>query len=888
MKRLILAIAAVSILFGAASCKKENLGVVTPGNGGTPLDVIKATVAVPAADGKLSLVEDTQLQTVTPAFEVDDELFGFTGDVKYAYKCTSVDEDGNAIFTRTSENAPSAEDGTIVTLFFAPGYNMDSIKEGKLAIDITGQKAGIDSELPVIMAAQGAVESGECVMAFGNEVSIISVNEAVLTDAEAGTEMASLSVSGLHGKIEYSLDSEDGSLVSVMPAETDVITNTGVLSVAEGSKFGGCVATFQSEETTHVFTATAADGAKYSWTATSKAVAENSYVKVAGKTFDPKYVAQIGSDKYMTLAKAVATANEATENVTVAMLEDVSESHSLTINNSDAVVTLDFNGHTIASTATPALICSTNFVVDDLSASKNGGIKAADGNSRKQALVVRGGDGNKINAGTFIGYHPAGVVRIGGKGTTTIAEGVTVTSNTEVTRTEGSRAVLNAFSNSDDAGTTLIINGGTFTSRKCGVLRTAYGAIEVKGGTFVSDCDSLFHATQQAYESSIAGGYFFAGTTPATRGLYIGGSSFVNGKSKISGGYFNSTLEPGEEEISYIKSGYQFIELPEAEVKDGRSYPYSVVEYIPATNEASVNGVEYAFFDDAVKAAKDYNGEADKVTLKLLENVEVTGKYDLTNKPGKDFYLDINGKTLTVSVDSCFASDVDLYVVDTGAEKGLITTSKPRLFVKNIFSNTKDTDKPVLGGDLHLVGCHLESTDEQTSTGTGSNTAMISLYGKSGTGLQPKLFMDGAVIDKKATGKALFIRYSNMEMNNSEVNCTCSEGETSGWCVYFYATCTVNIENSSFYSQNNACLRSNSSNPKVNIKSGTYLYSGDGVNWFSASNTGYGVFNLYSGSFFSANPTPTPSVANVVVKEGSVQGTSETKFGRTYSWTVAK
>ena len=375
MKKTLFAFFAVALLFSAASCQQEIKEEVSD----NALKTILVTVANP--DTRLALTEGATV--VTPSFTTNDVIFGFTGTTTYAYKCTAAGTDTTpAEFTLSSTTAPSADQGTVLTLFFAPGYDETSIVDGKLAIDITAQKAATAAELPIVMTAQATVDAaGSCKAEFTNRTSIIDVKDAVLTNAAEGTAISSFKASGLCGKMEFSLAS-DGTLQASAATATDEISNTSVAAVAAGSKVSACLATFPTPAAGDVvFTATDANAVAYTYTAAGKTVGASQYIKVSGKTFSAGAAPEPGTiliSSFEEFSAAVLVTWSATENVTLKLVADVDiddDSIDLT-NENEKAVTLDLNGHVLSSSRTMVLSTYGLLNVVDSSTGKTGKIHA--------------------------------------------------------------------------------------------------------------------------------------------------------------------------------------------------------------------------------------------------------------------------------------------------------------------------------------------------------------------------------------------------------------------------------------------------------------------------------------------------------------------------------
>lgn len=199
-KNLLIIAAAAAMILGSASCTKETLsqkaGIEISGKTLDEIRVPRKTTTRVGIDSYC-----------TPFFEVNDEIFGWDAEGNsYSYKCTDVTQTA-FVFARTSEFAPSAEQGTTVNLVHAPGYGTTDIVEKALAIDLSSQSGS----LPLVMHAMGKVDGeGCCELEFNNDVAVIEIKDAVLTGAEENQEFT-MSLEGSNTRLQMSL-SESESL----------------------------------------------------------------------------------------------------------------------------------------------------------------------------------------------------------------------------------------------------------------------------------------------------------------------------------------------------------------------------------------------------------------------------------------------------------------------------------------------------------------------------------------------------------------------------------------------------------------------------------------------------------------------------------------------------
>ena len=361
-------------------------------------------------------------------------------------------------------------------------------------------------------------------------------------------------------------------------------------------------------------------------------------------------VAQVGENKYETLAAAIAAANNGE---TVTLLKDVTENVEIA---KEKNLTLDLNGKTLSGgtgTAKAALSNLGTITIRDTSEAKTGTIKRDD-------------------KGT-VGETSYYVIR--NQGTMTIESG-TVINNSGYRKTNptGSMVGSSLICNGDcKEGGTLTIKGGTLTQNnfiaiKNGVL----GVLHVTGGKITSNHSAIqnwfkaditggeikgqlwtdaWEEGKSVGETKIGGGAEFTGeivmdiTGSVVPTLAINGGNLdvtnwritstaakAGAKPAVSGGTFSSAV-PAE----YCAEG--FIPVKNA---DG-TYGVKAGAYV-----AQIGDVKYETLKDAVNAAKD--GDIVMLLTDATEDVTIN----------KNITLDLGGKTLT----------------NTGAGKATVTIDK--------------------------------------------------------------------------------------------------------------------------------------------------------------------------------------------------------------------
>ena len=356
-----------------------------------------------------------------------------------------------------------------------------------------------------------------------------------------------------------------------------------------------------------------------------------------------KYVAQIGSKKYETLADAIRLA---AKGKTITLLANVTENVEIAANKN---LTLDLNGFTLnggTGTAKAALYNLGTITIQDSSAAKTGTIKRDDTGAVGETsyYVIRNQGTMTIESGTVInnsGYRKA--------------------------NSTGSMIGSSLICNGDcDEGGTLTIKGGTFTQNNFIAIKNgALGVLHVTGGTITSNHSAIqnwFKADitggeikgqlwtdawkegESVGETKIGGDAKFSGeivmdiTGSEAPTLAINGGNLnvtnwritnaaanAGAKPAVSGGTFSSAVKE-----EYCATGY----IPTANA-DGT---YGVKEGVYV---AKVDNVKYETLQAAIDAAKGGS------TVRLLANVTLTET--AVFPAGKTVHLNLVGHNITAT-----------------------------------------------------------------------------------------------------------------------------------------------------------------------------------------------------------------------------------------------
>ena len=313
---------------------------------------------------------------------------------------------------------------------------------------------------------------------------------------------------------------------------------------------------------------------------------------------DALAAASIGTAKYITLAAAIAAANNGE---TVTLLKDVTEDVTI-----DKNITLDLGGKTLTNTG--AGKATVTIAKGATATVQNGSIIGGTSYYNIQNNGIATFTGVTATAGN------TGSSMIDNWGTLTIESGTY----------EGGLNVVKS-----EEGSTLTINGGKFTrdwAPKYGVTGTilVYGTTTIKDGTFIDKSTSnnarvVVTGVVEGYTSItyVKGGSF---TIAGSGNIFHGLGKATSDNFEVSGGTFNKSISDG-----YCADGF-----------------------IPTKNADGTYGVKEGKYVAQVGKYNKYESLAEAIshssrsTIKLLANVTE----NVTIPAGKTITLDLNGFTL--------------------------------------------------------------------------------------------------------------------------------------------------------------------------------------------------------------------------------------------------
>ena len=453
---------------------------------------------------------------------------------------------------------------------------------------------------------------------------------------------------------------------------------------------------------------------------------------------DALAVASIGTAKYISLAAAIAAANNGE---TVTLLKDVTENVEIA---KEKNLTLDLNGYTLNGGTGTAKAALTNY----------GTITITDSSTTKTGTIKRDDTG-------IVGETSYYVIR--NQGTMTIESGTVINnSGYRKANSTGSMSGSSLICNGDDDALTPVLNieGGKFVQENFIAIKNGLlGTLNVSGG----EISSKHSAIQNWYKATITGGtingqlwtdaFVWAEGTSIGE-TKIGGNAEFNGEivMDITGTNVIPKLEITDGELNVTKwnittaaanagakpavSGGTFKAAVPAD--------YCAEGFIPTDNGdgtfgvksgayvAQIGDVKYETLQAAINAAK----AGDTVTLLVNATEDVTINKDIT--------LDLGGKTLT----------------NTNAGKATISVTGGKVTVKggSVMGGTKYYNIEV------TKGSNANLTLENVTATAGNNAAsMIDNWGtltiESGT------YEGGLNVVKSEEGSTLTINGGKFTLN---------------------------------------------------------------------------------------------------------------------------
>ena len=541
----------VAASLAVAACQPKELDNIVPDDNPDVKSVkITATIEDIDATKVEYAISD---EAIKPAWEVDDELFGFDANGgKFTYVVKSVDENtGEATIEPKQGTSYTPEEGTVVYGIYYPGKDTSDIKDGSLAIDLAGQDGTLSGTSPAIMCATATVTAGadgnEIRFKFANQTAIIGLKKIQLgTDAApvASATIDQIAIEGVvtHGKLsvddggEIKLTPGDkASTVYAVPSESNWTTDdNGLITFVDKDK-KPCPVAFavlpKAGTTPTVYAYTADAAFKNGKAIDSKTMVAGNYYYMSKKldvSGDPVASLTVGgvTSQYFTIDAAFDAADCSNANSTITLLADCGAASQLALNTNtgSGAVTLDLNGHELTTITTDygILVDNRTLTIEDKSLSGGGEIKSESTN--KYLLYTS---------------HAARVTISSGTLSTTSYRAICVQTNVLVDI--NGTAVISSADHGVYSYGTLNVSG------TASIAADSYGIYVTSGTTTISE-----NATVTATEDGTYGCYVYSGSNKPK--LVVTGGTIkslapasgnttknairvtTNGKAEISGG----------------------------------------------------------------------------------------------------------------------------------------------------------------------------------------------------------------------------------------------------------------------------------------------------------------------------------------------------------------
>ena len=644
MKKIVSVLSIAAVLISMTACEHENLA---PDGGLNPDFKVTATIEPIENTTRVGYTVDNTENTVTPEWQVDDQIFGFDSEGNtFTYRVSAVDDGTKeATLALVGEYTPGTASKAYAIYY--PGKTVSNF-EGSgtaltLAVDLSAQSGALNTSSPVLMCATADITPGGINFSFQNQTAIIGVKAFQLPEAATITSM------DLNGVITTgSFSVVEGVLKLTPKGSPTKVTATGNWTTADDGglqkvKTGVYFASLPTTGANLVLNASSStkEYANVTAIASTDLVAGNYYYMskiLAGS------VAEISAVKYATIDEAFAVANRATSNVTITLLADCLASGSLSLNDTGSgAVTLDMNGkdltmpnqicvsgRTLTITDSSSGLLAEQGTIDftytggyALYVESSGTLNFQGGtlqnNHTSQALYSTSSivnmTGGKVLAQKYAAVYSTGMFTISGNA---IIESLTSTAiyndggtlsvegNARLTaggnygvNTNGAKgisyirgnAVVNSVSGNAiyaQGGSTVEISGTPSGYSESGAtIYAANGTINIKGGNFSRGGNGNGYVAYTGNASgriTISGGTFY--NTPASSVVraYTSGSVIT-----VTGGYFKSTgINPIDVNNGtvYVKGGFFNKAIQPNYAQDNESKVYvNVLNDDPLTSE---------------------------------------------------------------------------------------------------------------------------------------------------------------------------------------------------------------------------------------------------------------------------------------------------------------
>ena len=409
------------------------------------------------------------------------------------------------------------------------------------------------------------------------------------------------------------------------------------------------------------------------------------------------YVAQIGEQKYQSLAEAFAAAKDGD---TIELLCDITYSEDNGVVNGEYVdglvytgdksFTVDFGGFTITDNGeiNDYLVYLKNTGSKDNEITfKNGKIIVNSENTVTTWAAITVGANSATHKTTLnlegmeiVNGNPNDasnqVIRVRKGSVVNLNNGTVVTSDGT---SYGVVAETGSIVNVNDGAKVVHTNSKTTTGNQVYTALSGNGTINVYDGAVIeSDNYAIHNMTTGNAVINIYGGTI---TAPVAVRASTNGGTGESATVTISGGTINGELQTYSDAASIEVSGGSFSEDPEEFCVPGYHAPVTDGRYVVEKNEAVVaidgNGVEYDDLETALKALGKQQGGG---TIVLMKDVLIS-EYDLFDiSVYEGVTLDLNGYVLETTYITVFNGG---YIVDNSSDNsGLLKCAKGNAIIR--------------------------------------------------------------------------------------------------------------------------------------------------------------------------------------------------------------
>ena len=674
---------------------------------------------------------------------------------------------------------------------------------------------------------------------------------------------------------------------------------------------------------------------------------------IDGDTFITNYLEnqidflEVNGKKYNSFEKAISSIEN---KGTIKVINNATINYGMTIPKEKEII-LDLNGKTVSSTVSINNEGKLNVV--DTSSAKNGCLAntklSVINNKYSGELIIDDGTIKSTNASAL--DNNGGIVTINklniesesiglsnSSGTMTI-KNVTIVAKSDGISARGMTTIENANVTSESTAlsnyrTTVIVNGGTFKSKKSYAIYNIGGTLTINDGTFVSENSTAFYnnydsgiwstfhtnvtinggtikslgSNSNAYgihnysNMKIIGGEiestssyglyceYYQTTIGSNDGIVVKASPSIKGKTYglyirsgtinfydgilkgIDGGYYGniSSIEDG----TIIKNSTENIENQEYKL----NYLENQVDFL------EVSGKTYNSFEKAINSIEESG------TIKVIATVQIN--YGLTIPKEKDIILDLNGNSITSTI--TIGNSGKLNVIDSSSLKNgaLINTKAPTIsnvsggeltVDAGLFKTTTSAALSNENGKLVINSAKIESDSLGVANSSGTMNIKSITVNSKGTAIaaQGTVIIDDANVTTESN--AIDISSGNVTINGGSFY-------SSKYYVINNYGGTLTINDGTFISDGNVAFYNRYSSgtwstfhTNVTINGG--LIKSNGQNSYSYAISNNSKIKINGGTIESLNAYGIYNESNeltIGTNDGNVSTSSPVIKGETY------